>query len=376
VRGAKGGFLPDVDLHAGYGHQEYDPAGNLRSRTDMERSEASLTVRQMVFDGFDTWNDYQNQKAREQSAIHRVSAVAEQLTLDTIQAYLDVLKREETLDLARDTLAFHQDIYDKMKQRFDSGTGSRADFDQIAGRLALARTNFFNAQANLVDARIDFQRLVGRFPAEKSLTLPGRAGQLPAGVEEAVARAVESHPIMRVAAADVDAVSRQYERTKNPFYPHLSVDVEKSLDRNIDGVDGEVDDLQVMLRMRYNLYNGGSDAARKQQFAHLVEKAREIRNNARRQVEQEVRLAWIALETLQEQIPSLESHVRDSSATRSAYFNQYDLGRRTLLDLLNTENESVGARQTLIAARHDLIYNEYRVFQAMGALLGAVGAEL
>lgn len=376
VRSAKGGFLPEVELLGGYGHQEWEPAGSNRS-TDLERSEAQLSVRQMVFDGFNTRSEYRNQQAREQSSLHRVTAVAEQLSLDTIQSYLEVLKREDIERLARDTLDFHQDIYDRMEKRAGSGVGSRADFDQISGRLALARTNFFNARANLIDAKVDFQRIVGRLPADGELSLPAGAGAvLPGTVEDAVAKAIDNHPILRVATADVTGVDHQYQQTKSTFYPQLSVDIAKSLDRNIDGVDGEVEDLQVMLRMRYKLYNGGSDQARRQQFAHLAEKAREIRNNARRQVEQEVRLSWVALETLREQVPSLEAHVRDSAATKAAYLNQYDLGRRTLLDLLNTENENITARQTLISARHDLIYHEYRVFQAMGDLLSVIGVNL
>ncbi len=381
VRAALGGFYPSVDLLAGYGFQERDPVSRLTptdsTRRNLWRHEAQLSVRQLVFDGFETWHEYQNQKAREDSAVHRIKAVAEQVSLDAIEAYLEVLKREAILKLARETLDFHDDIHDRMEQRFDSGVGSRADLDQISSRYALARTNFFNAQANLEDAKINFQRVVGRFPQEDELERPDSfRSHLPETLEKAVVRASENHPILQVATADVDGVLHQYEQTKSAFYPEFFVDIERDLNRNIDGQRGQIDDLRVMLRMRYNLYNGRSDQARKQQFAHLVEKARETRNNAHRQVEQEVRLAWIARETIKEQIPSLEAHVRDSAATKRAYLDQYDLGRRTLLDLLNTENEHIDARQSLISAQYDLIFNEYRIFQAVGDLLYVMDAQI
>jgi len=381
VREALGGFYPDVDLLAGIGFQERDPTNQGfinapgRTRNELERSETQLNVRQMVFDGFNTWNEYQNQKSREESAQHRAIAVAEQISLDAIEAYLEVLKREEIYNLAQSTLAFHQDIFDRMQKRSDSGVGSRADFDQISGRLALANTNLYNARANLINAKTNFQRVVGEYPEPANMTTPTSvSAQLPGSVEEAIAKAVESHPIVQVAMSDINGVQFQYEQTKSPYYPELYVDVERDLNKNIDGIEGQVDDLRVMLRMRYNLYNGGSDQARKQQFAHLVEKAREIRNNAVRQVEQEVRLAWIAREILVDQMPSLQAHVRDSAATKNAYINQFDLGRRTLLDLLNTENENITAQQALISAKYDIVFNEFRIFQSMGQLMPVLGA--
>jgi adhesin transport system outer membrane protein len=210
VREALGGFYPDVDLLTGFGFQERDPTSGApagRTRNELERSEAQLNVRQMVFDGFNTWNEYQNQKAREESAVHRVKAVAEQVSLDAVQAYMDLMKRESILRLAEQTLSFHTDIYDRMKKRFDSGVGSRADFNQISGRLALAKTNFFNAQANLIDAKTNFQRIVGTFPATGDLARPASyRNYLPATVDEAVARAVQNHPIMEVANADLKGV--------------------------------------------------------------------------------------------------------------------------------------------------------------------------
>jgi adhesin transport system outer membrane protein len=380
VRQALGGFYPDVDILGGYGFQERDPVSRLTpgsSRNELERTEWQLSVRQMVFDGFETWNEYQNQQAREESAEHRIQAVAEQVSLDAIEAYINILKRKAILDLADQTLAFHQDIHQRMKKRFDSGAGSRADLDQISSRLAFARTNYFNAQANLIDARTNFQRVVGRLPNEGELEKPDSYRQhLPETLAQAVERARQKHPIVAVAMADLEAVQYQYERTKAAFYPQFHVDIERDHNNNIDGLEGHVDDLKVMLRMRYNLYNGRSDQARRQQFAHLVEKAREVRNNAIRQVREEVRLAWVTRRNIEDQIPSLERYVRDSEATKKAYLDQYDLGRRTLLDLLNTENENIDARKSLISAQYDLVFNEYRLFQSMGELLWVMDASI
>ena len=382
VRQALAGYYPSLDLVAGYGFQERDPADRTfaapgGTRNDLWRHEMQLSARQMVFDGFYTPYELKNQKARRQSAEYRAQSVGEDIAFSVTRVFLEVIKGEAILDLAQKTLDYHQSVYDRMGERFDSGVGSRADLDQISSRLALARTNVQNARANLRNARINYQQIVGTFPPEGVLEFPGSYNKyLPASVEAAVQRAAENHPIMKVAETDLEAAGYTYEQTKSAFYPRFDVEVERDLNKNIDGVEGQIDDLRVMLRMRYNLFRGGADQARTQQFAHLVEKAKQIRNNARREVEEELRLAWVAHETLTEQIPVLIQYVEDAGATKSAYVDQFDLGRRTLLDLLNTENESINAERDLINAKHDLILNEYRIFHGMGDLLATVGASL
>lgn len=383
VRQALAGYYPTVDLVAGFGFQERDPTGATfanapgRTRNELERREAQINLKQLVFDGFKTTNEYRNQQAREESARQRAISTGEDVSLEVMRVFTEVMKQNDVLELAKATLSFHEDVYERMKKRHDSGVGSRADLDQIAGRLALAKTNHAAATANLRDARINYHRVVGLMPNEGELAMPGSyRTYLPENLEAAVQKAGENHPLLKVAKADVEATSFLYEQTKSAYYPHLHVEVERDLNDNIDGIEQQVDDLQVMLRMRYNLFRGGADQARTQEFAYLVEQAREIRNNASRQVEQELQLSWVAHQTLQTQMPTLMDHVRDSQATKDAYLDQFDLGRRTLLDLLNTETESVNAQRSLIGARYDLLFNEYRIFHGMGELMYMVGAKL
>ncbi len=381
VRQALGGYYPSVDLLAGFGFQERSPTGNsdprYAERNELERREAQLNLRQLVFDGGQTTSAYENQKARHQSQGFRASSVGEDIALEVIRAYLDVMKQKEVLKLAQQTLVTHEDIYDRMDKRAESGVGSTADLDQISSRLALARSNVISQTANLNDAKTNFQRVVGRYPADGELAVPGTYRKyLPETVEAAIDLAHENHPLLKSANSDIEAVKHLYEQSKSAFYPHFHVEVERDLNDNIDGVEEQIDDLKVMLRMRYNLFNGRSDEARRDQFAYLVEKAKEIRNNTHRQVEQEVRLSWVAHETLKNQIPVLENYAVDAQETRDAYVKQFDLGRRTLLDLLNTENEMISAKQQLVTAQHDLLFNEYRLFHAVGELLYTVGAEI
>lgn len=382
VKQARSGYLPRIDLEAGFGFQEKDPVSQSfskpgRTRNELERHEFQINLQQMLFDGFDTQNDVANQKARLESSRYRTTFVGENVAFDVVRVYLEILKQKQILLLSQSSYNEHGKIYRRMRKRFESGVGSRADLDQITGRLALSKSNVLNQTANLLDAKASFQRLVGSYPNEDDLVFPQTAGvQLPATMDVLLKRAVDEHPLLKSAQADVAAVNHRYEQTKSAFYPRFSLEAGRTLNKNIDGVEGQVDDLRVMMRMRYNIFNGNADVARKQQLAYLMEKSKEIYRNAYLEVEQEARLAWIAYQNQRDQLPTLTTYAKSAELTKASYVKQFDLGKRTLLDLLNTENERVSAKRALISAEHDLVYSKYRLFHGIGNLLPTVGVPL
>ncbi|MGR5541844.1 TolC family protein, partial [Vibrio campbellii] len=122
------------------------------------------------------------------------------------------------------------------------------------------------------------------------------------------------------------------------------IEASQSWRDDMDGTVGSDDETSVMLRMRYNLYNGGSDVANQDNFAYQLNKAKDLRDSSYRQVEEGLRLAWSGLELTQQQKLFLADHVDSASNTVVAYEKQYKIGKRTLLDVLNTENELFEAR--------------------------------
>ena len=128
--------------------------------------------------------------------------------------------------------------------------------------------------------------------------------------------------------------------------------------------------------MRYNLFRGGADMARRRQTAHLINEAAELRNRTCRQVVESVRLSWAARESLARQLGSIQRQVNFSQRTRAAYEKQFTIGRRTLLDLLDSENELFLSNQDLINAKVDHEFASYRILAAMGRLIDSLQAQL
>lgn len=369
IRQAKAGYLPTVDLAAGIGRETIEAPATGNEEVDLTRQEASIAARQMVFDGFATSEEVKRQKARTDSSAYKLQEIEERTALRTAELYLNLLRRNQLLDLARETLYAHQNIHDQMVLRNKSGVGSKADLDQISARLALAQSNLISAQTNLMDARTNFYRITGVDVQLDDLHMPTMRQSLPPSVEAAQALALENHPTLLSAGADIDSAHAQYKASESAFWPRLQLEADKRWDEDIGGIEGDNEDLIVALRMTYNLYNGGADQARRKQTAYLLEEAKDIRGNTQRQVVESLRLSWSAFKAIEAQMKYLEMHVRAATDTKAAYLKQFNIGRRTLLDLLNTENELVDSKRTLINATYDRLFSQYRIYNSMGKLL-------
>lgn len=378
IEQAQAGYRPSVDIAAGIG---YEWTNNTTTRTngddvELTRGEGSLSIRQMLFDGFATSNEVERQKARALSADKRIIETAEIYALDAARAYIELNRRSILLQQAKENLFNHVKIYDQIKRRSESGIGALASIQQAEGRLALAEVNTLAAENNLLDAQANYERVTGLM-APVDLVYPELANiELPATLELAAEKALLNHPTLLVAKADTDAAVAQYNAAKRNYYPRVDFEIDRSWNNNLDGVEGFNEDLTAMVRLRYNLYNGGADQARVRQTQHQIEEAKAIQNRSHREVVQSVELSWNAYSILSRQLPHLEQHVAASQKTRNSYQKQFNIGQRSLLDLLDTENEVFSSKNDLTNALHDQLVAQYRVVNGMGTLLDTLNLSL
>jgi len=368
---ARAGYLPTVDLALGTGSEWTDNTTTRavsHKNVKLSRDEASLNLRQMLFDGMQTKNEVLRHTARTNSRAYGVFGAAENTGLEAVDAYLEVLRRQKLVELTTTNLEAHERTHDQIKLRSERGVGRKADMDQSQGRVALARANQISEQSNLRDAETTYLRVVGQ--AADSLSDPASPKSLlPNTLDEAISLGIDNHPTLKSANADVDSANAQHDTALAVFYPRVDFELGTTANNDLDGVEGHNNDVTAMVRLRYNLLNGGKDKARREETAYLINQAEEIRNNTYRQVEQSVRLSWNALETVVNQMSFFQLHVDSSERSRDAYQQQFSLGQRTLLDLLDSENEVFVARQALVNAQYDEMFALYRVLNSTGSLL-------
>jgi adhesin transport system outer membrane protein len=369
---AKAGYFPTIDIQAGYGWEQTNNP-TTRGRSDgtvyYDRQESSIMLRQMLFDGLATPNEVARQEARTDSKAYTVFGQSEITALDAVEAYINVLKRRQLLDLAKDNLLVHQRTNDQIVLRSERGIGRRADSDQSKGRLALAEKNTLSEIGNLRDAETAFLKVIGVLPDELTpIDKETVLQNLPASLDQAVDQAVQNHPILKSANSDIDSAFAQHETAKAPYMPRVDIEAGASHNVDIDGIPGKNEDAYAMVKLRYNLFNGGKDLARREQTAQLINQAKDIRDNTYRQVVESMRLSWVAYETIKSQMNFFEQHMQSSIATNAAYQKQFNIGQRTLLDLLDSANEMFIAKTAYTNASFDVLFAQFRILASQGGL--------
>ncbi len=366
---ARAGYLPSLDFSSGLGINDRDDPLDDRLWTES----TVLTLRQNVFRGFADQYEVKRQEARVDSAAYQLQGTSEKIALDASRAYLNVLRQFELLALARENLTSHQRINDQIKLRSESGIDRRADLDQVMARLALAESDVVVAEANLADAETDYQFVVGISPVDLVKPQPV-AGVIPSNLKEAQRLALENHPILKSAEADLEARMAQHVVAKSNYYPQVDIVVDQIWQDDID-VAGYQDELRATGYLRFNIFNGFGDKARIAETSYLVSEAREIMNNTRRQVIESIRLSWVAYQAADNRIAYLENYVNSTGATSESFTKQWNIGRRTLFDVLDLEAERINAKIDLVNARYDRIYAQYRILSRMGQLVHAFGLQ-
>lgn len=388
VNQAIAGYMPTIDISGGYGWEQTNSPSTRRKAgqgdvdnegvIELERGEAGFSIKQMLFDGFYTSSEvdrYSFEASAEQWALF---AAAEDMALDVAKVYVNYIRSEQVLTLAEKNLLSHQDIYEQIKERTDSGLGSVADLSQITGRLARANANLISAKNNFYDAKAQFVRVVEKQPEDLIVPVPDD-DMLPEDLDTSLKLAQNNHPILKSATSDINAAKNERDSAQSNYYPKLTLELDGNWNNDLDGEDGfnqfsanvggHSNDLVAMVRIKYNLFSGGKDRAREREASYKIGEAKEIRERAYRQVVEGVSLAWNAYELLVPQKMYIRDHVVAAKDTQVAYSQQFNLGQRTLLDLLDTENELFEARKDYLEAEYDEILSEYRILNATGRLL-------
>jgi adhesin transport system outer membrane protein len=368
---AQGGFLPKVDISAGSGRQK---TVQKRVGTDASYSgnETTLSLRQMLFDGFATSNEVKRLGKAKLVRYFELLDASENIALEAGRAYLDVVRFRYQVVLAEENYIQHQAAFEQLKQRAESGVGKRVDVDQAASRLALADVNLTTAYANLHDVMARYVRIVGEPPA-KVMFAPEQLGKaLPKTTVAALAVALKRNPALRASIENIEASQYDLEARRSAYMPKLDLVARRDDFSNYQG-DGSRDDSRIELRLNYNLFNGGSDVARSRQYRERKNIALDQREKSCRDMRQTLSIAFNETVRLNEQLSYIGLQVNLVEKTRTAYRDQFNIGQRTLLDLLNTQNEYFDARRSQVNADADLSIAYLRSYAGMGSLLETLG---
>ncbi|MFP3978028.1 MULTISPECIES: TolC family outer membrane protein [Marinobacter] len=370
-REAFGGYLPFIDVNAagGIGDRNYDGRGSYN------RNYAEVSLTQMLFDGFRVRNAVARAEHNSRARYYELLDEAETKALEASEVYLSVLRHRELVALAQQNVANHQRVQRHVSNRAGRGVSNRADLQQIDGRLSLARSNLMTEIANLQSVTARFQRLVGRFPAEELSPFEVQSQLVPGELWQVLTTVYANNPALFAAFEEIQASEASFGEAKAGRYPTLELGARHGTYKNNNSFDTRTDphsygdDTVIELRARYNLYRGGSDRAAERAADRRISQAESMRDKTCVDLRQTATIAHGDVLNLQVKLDSLESHREKATGVLAAYREQFDIGRRSLLDVLDSENELFQAERAYINGSYDLEINRLQTLHSMGRLL-------
>ncbi|MCG8360507.1 MAG: TolC family outer membrane protein [Kiloniellales bacterium] len=370
-------YLPTVDLDVALGREITSTpvtrqAGNGGTVGNFVL-DANGVARQMIVDGGATPGSVAAARANRRGATGDLRETSELIAIDAVQLYLNVQRDREFVALAEDNVREHEDLVDQVEGLVAAGRGSEADTAQANSRLALAQSTLEELRGTLRESESRFIETVGQEPGDlEPVALPGDYVE-PATLDETIALAMEGNPSVQASSARVAQTKHEIRVARANFYPRVDVEAFSGWRENQSGVDGTDADLNLRARGRWNVFNGFGDVARERQAEQLHNAAIGTFDDERRRIREETRVVWDSLETARAQVPPLTQHVEAQRRVREAYRGQFDVGRRTLLDLLDSQNELFQAELQLTDAEFNVDVSEYELIFVTGRLLKTLG---
>ena len=370
---ARAGYFPRLDATASIGRENERNSGLNPENRNTGRSAAGLSLTQLLWDGLGTRRDVARSGHERLARYFELRDTTEQVALEAARAHFDVQRYRRLVQLAEDNYVQHRYAFLQIQSRVKAGVGRGVDLEQANARIALAESNLTSEIANLHDVTVRFQRIVGAAP---SLTLPPttplRDG-VPPSASEAMAVAVRQSAAISASIESLRASRSLVEAREAAYQPRVEARLRSSVGRNLDGIQDQSRSSTAEIVLNWNLFNGGADQARVRQQTHLLRQAGDLRDKACRDTRQVTAIAYNDTRKLADQLVFLDRNTVAIEKARDAYRQQFDIGQRSLLDLLNAENEVYTARRSFANARFDLDHAFARTHASMYQLVAQVG---
>jgi len=371
---ARAAWRPQIDLQASVGRQSSSPGPTSGT---FNTDSVTLTLNQLLFDGGRASSAIREAGQERVLAFHDLMAASEEVSLNVLRAYLDVLRTRDLVRIATDNYVEHQRTVDLMNERVTATVGRRSDLEQATGRLALAESALVIESIALHNASTRYLRAVGSLPPERLPSWPETLAlaSLPTSVSETLSQGLPRNPTLLAALGNLRSREEAAAGRQAIFMPRLEGRIELSQSKNDNGTLGRYRDDVAEILLRQNLYRGGADAARRAQFDALALRARAELEQTCREVRQSLSVAYKDVATLDQQLALQDTQRLAVDRTREGFRQQFDIGQRSLLDLLDTQAEFFETERSWLNTRYDQLIAQARTLAAMGRLVATLGGQ-
>ncbi len=369
---AEANYYPKLDLSIGAGYENTDGTAGTNRPVNYTVYQNSLKYTHNIFKGFETFYQVAQQENRTVSSAYSYIEKANDTSFEMVNTYLQVMKNKELLQNAQENVDINKEILKKVEKLYEAGLTTLSEVNKIESALSLAKSNYVVQENILLDVSYNLQRVLGRYLDPETMIKPELNIALPANIEEATQYAMANNPSLLVSKYNVKLAQATYKEKKSPFYPKVDLEISQSMNENLSAVEGTDNRFRAMAVLSYNFFNGFADSSALQKSISQIHQEVETKNTIRREVIEGLKLSWAANEKLADQLVHLQEYKKFSLKTLTLYSKEYDLGRRSLLDLLSAQNDFIGAKSQIINTEYSMLFAKYRILDAMGTLVTTV----
>jgi adhesin transport system outer membrane protein len=373
-------FLPSIDLRGDIGKSRTTykkPINN--TKTDTSKN-LNITLTENLFDGFGTKYNIRAQKAFLAASAYTYIEVANEQALQSAIAYIDVIRNRELLNIEQESLNQHEDIQKNIRIRSSSGVGVISDLQEIQSKTNLAHSNYLAQKKNFKSSQIVLHKVLGRYLDPMILEEPSININLPETLESATNFALSHHPALKIQSYNVDKAHNSYKRDqKDLYYPTIDLVIAQSLHdgRNTDtATKSQYNQTNGQIQFNWNLFRGLKDQATKQKNISALQSEAQRRNAIKRDVIEEVQLAYTQSKILEKEYHFLQAFEVESEKKLNTFHKEFRVGKRGLLELLAAQSDFNMAKHKLINTKLDLVVSKITLLKALGILSDTVSPNI
>jgi outer membrane protein len=368
---AKANGRPDVTVQPTYFENIMQDGGS--SVTQARGINVNGTVSAPLYAGGGIRNAIRAAENRVEAGFANLRGTESAIFSAVVGAYMDVIRDESIVELNRAQVGVLSVNLEATRDRFEIGDLTRTDVAQSEARLALATSSLESARANLIRSKEIYIQLVGREPGR--LEAPPPLPNLPGTPDNAVIVALENNPDLIAAREGREAASFDRRAANASRLPTISVFTSPSYSNALNSVSSNIPGFQADnssftaqagVRATIPLYQGGQPAAQIRQAQARLGQAQELEIAAEREVIAQTRAAYASWKAAQDVITASERAVAANELSLEGTRAENSVGNRTILDILNAEQELLNSKVQLVTARRNAYVAGFTLLAAMG----------
>ena len=368
-------WRPTVSLQGSAGQRYVDSEGasGFGGTSSQEETltpwETALEVRQPLYRGGRTVAGTERAENEVRAQRARLANTEQQVLFEAAQAYMDVWRDQAILELNDNNVEVLDRQLEATRDRFEVGEVTRTDVAQAESRLSRAIADRTEAQGNLNASRAVYEEVIGRPPED--LEQPPAPENLPANLDGAVSQALSNNPSVVASDFAAEAARDRVRQVAGELLPRADLVGRLAHTEEQSTSVSEANSAEILAELTIPLYQQGAVYSRVREVKQVANQRRLELRTARRTAEQEAVSAWEGLVSARGQIEATREQVRAADVALEGVRQENQVGARTVLDVLDAEQELLNAQVDLVRAQRNEIVASYDVLAAVGRLSAA-----